>query len=224
MHMRRAAPFLLAALLLSLVANALLVRKWWNARAKQHTSATSRMDRTSAKAELYGTLPIDTADIVLFGDSHVELFPMELAGHCAVRNRGLSGETTADLLQRIGPILEARPRRVVIIAGVNDIFRKRSTEATEEDLQAILQALSEHGIEAVLTTIPPNSDGAAQREIDARNAMLRPLCARHGSTLVDLDPVLKKGGLLNPELTFDGLHLNAAGYHRLAGALAPQMR
>ena len=40
-----------------------------------------------------------------------------------------------------------------------------------------------------------------------------------GHRFVDLDSALRKDGLIDPALTFDGLHLNAKGYLRMAATL-----
>jgi lysophospholipase L1-like esterase len=48
---------------------------------------------------------------------------------------------------------------------------------------------------------------------------LAALCKGRGVTYLDLDSVLRKDGLIDPAFTFDGLHLNAQGYLRLAAVL-----
>ena len=60
---------------------------------------------------------------------------------------------------------------------------------------------------------------AVQDGIDTMNKDLATLCRSRGVRFVDLDSALRKDGLIDPALTFDGLHLNAKGYLRMAATL-----
>lgn len=178
-----------------------------------------------ARAELLDQIPIDSGDIVLLGDSHFENLPTcELFPSARIRNRGMSGQTTAEALASCGTILRSRPARVIILLGANDVLRSIGLDSQMRSLSALIDSLNTHEIETALVTVPPNIDPRLQTRIDERNQAMRLLAQERELTIIEMDPMLKRDGVLDPSLTFDGLHLNARGNRILADALDPQLR
>ncbi|MCI0347325.1 MAG: GDSL-type esterase/lipase family protein, partial [Chloroflexi bacterium] len=107
--------------------------------------------------------PLDpTRDVVVFfGDSitgghglPLEVtFPHRLGAALGrpVRNAGVSGDTTAGALQRLGSdVLAHRPKLVVVELGANDAFRRVPSAQTLQNLRTIVRRVRESGSGVVL--------------------------------------------------------------------------
>lgn len=148
-------------------------------------------------------------------------------------NRGISGQTTPQMLIRFRPdVIALKPEAVVILAGTNDIAGNTGPE-TLEDIEGYLTSMAElakaNGIRVVLSSVMPVCDyirpQTVQRppeKIVALNDWMRAYAAKNGfvyldyySAMVDDEQMFKR------ELTYDGLHPNAAGYD-VMGPLAEQ--
>ena len=77
-------------------------------------------------------------------------------------NRGISGQTTAQMLVRIYPdVIDLKPAAVVILAGTNDIAQNTgpaTAEMIEENIMAMTELAQQHGIKVLLCSITPVSD------------------------------------------------------------------
>lgn len=75
-----------------------------------------------------------------------------------VVNQGVSGDTTTDGLNRIGEVLAAKPRVVIVEFGGNDGLRGLPIETTRSNLEKIITTLRSAGVRILLAgmTLPPN--------------------------------------------------------------------
>lgn len=173
--------------------------------------------------------------VVFMGDSitdawgrryHKEFF----AGKPYV-NRGISGQTTPQMLIRFRPdVLALKPKAVVILAGTNDIAGNTGPMTVEEiegNLQSMAELAKANGIKVVLASVLPVSDyirPQIQRrppdKIKQLNTWIRDYAAKNGHVYLDYySAMLDDKTLLKQELTYDGLHPNDAGY-QIMGPLA----
>jgi lysophospholipase L1-like esterase len=143
-------------------------------------------------------------------------------------NRGISGQTTPQMLIRFRPdVIALQPKAVVILAGTNDIAGNTgpmSLEAIEDNLASMADLAQANGIRVVLASVMPVCDyhqpQTARRPPDkivALNAWIKSHAAKN--RLVYLDyyaAMLDDQQMLKRELTGDGLHPNAAGYDVMA--------
>ncbi len=146
-------------------------------------------------------------------------------------NRGISGQTTPQMLIRFRPdVIALKPKVVVILAGTNDIAGNTGPETLEEiegNLASMSQLAQANGIRVVLSSvtpvcdyIKPQTDHRPPDKIIALNAWIKDYCSRNGFTYLDYYPaMLDDNKMLKKELTGDGLHPNAAGYE-IMGPLA----
>lgn len=173
-------------------------------------------------------LPRLSADdvIVAFGDSLTygtgaaehESYPAVLAqltGRKVVRS-GVPGETTAQALQRLPGVLEKhKPKLVIVCLGGNDMLRKVSEPEIVANLRAIVRKAKDGGAAVVLIGVPrpalltsaPKFYGEIAREFGIP----------HESAVIT--SVLYKS-----DLKSDTIHPNAAGYHKIAEAVAALLR
>jgi lysophospholipase L1-like esterase len=143
-------------------------------------------------------------------------------------NRGISGQTTPQMLVRFRPdVIALKPKAVVILAGTNDVAGNTGPE-TLEDIEGNLESMSQlaqaNGIRVVLASvmpvcdyIKPQTERRPPDKIVALNAWIKEYCARSGFVYLDYYSAMLDGNkMLKQELTFDGLHPNAAGYQIMA--------
>jgi acyl-CoA thioesterase-1 len=127
-------------------------------------------------------------------------------------NAGSSGDTAAQGLARLEPVLRQRPDVLVVALGINDALRGLPVEETEAALQSILDGARSSGARLVLVGF--RARGPASPSLRAFEAMYARLAAERKLAFV---PDLLDGVAGDPELLFgDGLHPNAAGQMRLA--------
>jgi len=143
-------------------------------------------------------------------------------------NRGISGQTTPQMLIRFRPdVIALRPAVVVILAGTNDIAGNTgpmTLEATEDNLTSMTELARVNGIRVVLASllpvcdyIKPQTPRRSPEKIIALNAWMKEYAARNGLIYLDYySAMLDDNKMLKQEFTYDGLHPNDAGYEVMA--------
>jgi lysophospholipase L1-like esterase len=139
-------------------------------------------------------------------------------------NRGISGQTTPQMLIRFRPdVIALQPKAVVILAGTNDIAGNTgpmTLEAIEDNLVSMADLAAANGIRVVFSSVMPVCD-YIQNQTDRRpnetiislNQWMKDYAAKHNIVYLDYFTVmLDDKSVLKKELTFDGLHPNDAGY------------
>ncbi|WP_162932535.1 GDSL-type esterase/lipase family protein [Solimonas sp. K1W22B-7] len=162
--------------------------------------------------------------IVVLGDSitHGGRWDLMFPG-LPMRNFGISGERSEHLLTRLDPIIGLRPDKLFLLIGTNDLFVGRSVDDICSDVDQIIDRLSRAlpDCRIHLQTVMPRAEKYAER-IRALNLRYREIASRHGIHLIDLYPVFEDGkGKLRKALTYDGLHLQGAGYRIWGELLEP---
>lgn len=173
-----------------------------------------------------------SADVVMLGDSLTDGAEwQEMFAQPRIVNRGIDGDTTDGLLERLADVLALRPQVVFVMIGINDLAEGgRSVDAVFSTYRAIVAALVKGGARVVVqSTLPCHEAKAAWKSCQALNGPIRQLNARLATlasndvVYLDLASVLGAGGQLRGEFTVDGVHLNGDGYRRWRDAIAPFM-
>lgn len=73
-------------------------------------------------------------------------------------NFGVSGETSAQILARVGTVILAQPDVCVVLAGTNDVAGGVSAENAYANIAQIWKSLTSAGISVVAGTVFPRSD------------------------------------------------------------------
>lgn len=143
-------------------------------------------------------------------------------------NRGISGQTTPQMLIRFRPdVIALKPGVVVILAGTNDIAGNTgpsTLEAIEDNLMSMSELARANGIVVVLASLLPVCDyikpQTARRppeKIVALNAWIKEYAAKNRFIYLDYySAMVDDNKMLKQELTYDGLHPNDAGYEVMA--------
>jgi len=170
--------------------------------------------------------PPDAQRVVFMGDSITEGWSAGDPGFFASSsriNRGISGQTTPQMLVRFrDDVIAMKPRVVVILAGTNEIAGNTGP-ATEEQMAGHVASMVElaqaAGIRVVLLSVLPadrywwNTALKPAPRIVRLNQLLQQVAQAHRVTWVDLHPLMNDGkdGLLHA-YGEDGVHPNKAGY------------
>jgi lysophospholipase L1-like esterase len=178
------------------------------------------------------------ARVVFLGDSITDIWQNPQAGGFfpgkPYIDRGIGGQTTPQMVLRFRPdVIALEPRVVVILAGTNDIAGNTgpmSLEETEGNLASMSELAQVHGIRVVLASLTPVSDVTTPEgqkivqtvrrppeKILALNEWIKKYATEHGDVYLNYFPAMAdEKGFFKPELTYDGLHPNAAGYAVMA--------
>jgi lysophospholipase L1-like esterase len=146
-------------------------------------------------------------------------------------DRGISGQTTPQMLIRFRPdVIAFRPKVVVILAGTNDLAGNTgpmTLEATEDNLTSMAELARANGIRVVLASLLPVSDYEKNKDgnpiiqttrrppekIKALNQWMKDYCAKNDCVYLDyFSAMVDDKGFLKEELSKDGLHPDDKGY------------
>lgn len=173
----------------------------------------------------------DTQRVVFYGDSITDAWGRDggttfFPGKPYV-NRGISGQTTAQMLLRFRQdVIDLKPGAVVILAGTNDIAGNTglaSPRMIQDNLRSMAELAKANGIAVILASILPVSDypwrpGLQPADKVRRlNAWIRDYARAHGITYLDYYTALANAdGGMDRELAADGVHPTSAGYAKMA--------
>ena len=140
-----------------------------------------------------------------------------------IMNAGVSGDTTAGGLQRLGFTLNSLPQApvlVIISLGGNDMLRGLPPQQTRANLDAILTELGKRKIKAVLLGMlsAPNLGADYRAKFDP---IYPALAKKHDAALVPffLQPLIGRPDLIQP----DHIHPTLPGIDLMVGSTVEQV-
>ena len=174
----------------------------------------------------FDTETVRQGGIVFLGNSITEFGDWSRLLHRPlVFNRGIAGDNTFGMLDRLNEVIRLRPARLYIEAGINDIGQGVPVGMIVGNISAMVRAVHVHSPQTrvfVWSVLPSNSDSQTDYpEIFGKNAvvaqvdrLLRERAPADRFTYLDLAGRLtdSKGDLDRRYAQPDGLHLNEAGY------------
>lgn len=193
----------------------------------QDWNQLGRYHRADLRLEAGPSVP---GRVVFLGDSITDIWNLKkfFPGKPYV-NRGISGQTTPQMLIRMFPdVIDLHPAAMILLAGTNDIARNTGPETAkmiEQNFEAMTELAQEHHIKVILCSLTPVSNYTKYVQTVHRppaqilklNAWIKSYAARVHATfanyyaaLVDSKGMLKKG------YSNDGLHPNDRGFALLA--------
>lgn len=177
------------------------------------------------RATLFEVLPVGSHDIVFVGNSITDGSEWsELFGRPRILNRGISGDISEGVLDRMDAILCGHPAKIFLMIGTNDLARDISVDTVVENIGRIIdRTLAESPstmfyVQSILPVSPHfgrfGGHTAKGAEIREANERLRALAAEKGVVYIDLHSLFTdpETGDMNLRYTNDGLHLMGEGY------------
>ncbi len=142
-------------------------------------------------------------------------------------NRGISGQTTPQMLVRFRQdVVNLKPKVVVILAGINDIAEntgKTTLDAIEDNFSSMSEIARANGIRVALCSVLPASGFPwhpglePAPKVKALNAWLKDYAAKHNLVYIDYYTSMANAeGGLKSDLGSDGVHPNKVGYEIMA--------
>lgn len=142
---------------------------------------------------------------------------------------GVSGQSSTQILARVGDAVASPAGTIVVLMGANDSAGTGPFDTvTRPNLDATVAALLAGGKTPVLATLPPRGTSASpatttQKQFIAKyNLYVRRLAAKLGTPLVDYYTALvdTTGDYYHASVAGDGIHPNAAGWSTMGTVLS----
>lgn len=183
------------------------------------------------RKSLFEVLPITSKDIVFLGNSITDWSEWgELLGNPHVKNRGIAGDLTQNVLDRLYQVTDGKPKKIFLLIGINDLNGDPArTDQAVRNIQTIIERIQKESPKTKLyvQSILPVGEQLRVRipEITKANIAIKKICEDKGVTYIDLHPVFAdENGRLRKEYTNDGIHIMGAGYKAWAEVLRPYVK
>ncbi|NOS91276.1 MAG: hypothetical protein HOP30_05105 [Cyclobacteriaceae bacterium] len=196
------------------------------AQTKRYDTIRYARDYYQKRLILFKSEPIQKESIVILGNSIAEYGDWQkLLGDSRIVNRGIAGDNTFGVLDRVDDVIISRPHKLLIEIGINDISQDIPVSIIVKNIFTIIERVKAKSPETKIYvhSILPTNDRVKNEYPDAYNKIaqsvlvnteLKRSAKERMFTYVDLSAVLKdKNGKLDEKYAEpDGLHLNQTGY------------
>jgi len=172
----------------------------------------------------FRTLPRSKEDILFVGNSITDGSGWgELFNDLHVKNRGISGDYTAGVLNRLKDITDGRPAKIFLMIGVNDLSRNTAPDSIVKNICLAVSYIRQEMPSTkvyVQSILPVNAvfgkfggHTKKKNEILEANRLLQEKAMATGFVFIDMYTAFSDlNGALDTKLTNDGLHLKGSGY------------
>lgn len=191
--------------------------KFWN----KITNITKINYQYEERTTLFDSYVTQNTDIVFVGDSITQRCDYNELFGISIANRGVGGDTTEGVLNRIDDIIKLKPKKMFIMIGINDLGKGYRIDDIISNYKKILSEISEKLPNTkiyVQSILPINNSKATEVNINNEsvietNKRLASLCKEFNMEYIDLfTEFVDDNGQLNPKLSGDGVHLMGKGY------------
>lgn len=185
--------------------------------------------------EQFRDYPNSREDVIFLGNSITAYTNWnELLGLPYVRNRGISGDTTFGIIERLDEVTEGNPEKVFLLIGINDISRNVPVKLILRNYKRIINQIKKESPDTeiyVQTVLPVNNTFSRYKNhynkdeiIYSVNCGIKNMAKTLEVILIDLHPhFLDSENRLNKNYTEEGLHINAKGYGLWRRILTPYL-
>ena len=182
--------------------------------------STYYLQRTS----LFELMPLQKDDAVFVGNSITDGAEWsELFGDVHVKNRGISGDITSGVIHRWNQIVQAKPKKVFLMIGTNDLARGASVDSIVKNILLLADYLKQESpaTQLFIQSILPVTDfykkfgghTSKSLQIQEANNRLKSNANLHQYKYIDLHAAfINAVGKMDEAYTNDGLHLTGKGY------------
>jgi len=165
-------------------------------------------------------LPMTKEAIIFLGDSITEYGQWEeFTQHPKVRNRGIAGDTTPNLLKRLAAVTKMQPAKIFLMIGINDFLFFDRHQIIKNYTQIVEQIQKESpNTQLYLQSVLPVNPTIRNIQLDNQEVLLlnkeiQALAVNAQVHYIDLHTLLvDEAGNLDKQYTRDGIHLNVGAY------------
>ena len=156
---------------------------------------------------------IQDYDVIFLGDSITnagrwsEFFP-----NYKVANRGIGGDSSIGVLKRLDTVIDSKPKTVFIMLGINDIASNITAENVFSNYTKIVDTLIDNNINIVIQSTLLSYNKKWNSEVNILNEKLITLSKEKGITYIDLNSIFAPNGILERNVSIDGVHLHSDEY------------
>jgi lysophospholipase L1-like esterase len=176
------------------------------------------------RSSLFRLLPITKGDIIFLGNSITNGNEWdELFADSHIKNRGISGDITAGILNRLDEVTARKPEKLFLLIGINDLAHGLLPDSVARNIFTIIRRMHQESpatriyVESILPVndhfknFPTHVTKALQ--IRQTDSLLKLNASQLEYRYIDLYPFFcDKNGQLDTLYTNDGLHEKGAGY------------
>ncbi len=178
------------------------------------------------RMEYFSKTPIPKNAIIFLGNSITERAEwQELLADSKypVINRGIGGDNSFGILARMDEIVNAKPKAIYLMDGINDQFRKLPHEVSVNNYRRIIRKIKQQSPKTKIyieSALPINEEMTKEAYTKGRNVLVpalnqkvKAMAQEEGVTYIDICPLFQdENGVLKKEFTMDGVHLKASAY------------
>lgn len=172
------------------------------------------------RKEQFEMLPNTENEIIMLGNSITDQCEWhELFNNINVKNRGIGGDDTDGVLERLSEVTESKPSKIFIMIGTNDLAYSKTVDHVVENYKKIISQIQAESpstkiyIESILPVDYSIHYTRPIADIIRINDQLKEITRHNNLIYIDLFSIFKTDqNKLNPAYSFDGLHLNGKGY------------
>jgi hexosaminidase len=186
---------------------------------KDETFPTFYQQRSS----LFRLLPQTEGDVIFLGNSITNGSEWdELFADPHLKNRGISGDVTAGVLNRLDEVIARKPAKIFLLIGINNLAAGHTPDSVARSIFVIADRIANGtpGTRLFVQSILPVSDAFNKfpnhvnkgEQVKQTNVLLRAGADAHHYTFIDLYPSFcNSDQKLDTLYTNDGLHQKGAG-------------
>ena len=172
------------------------------------------------RKEQFEMLPDTEHEIIFLGNSITDQAEWhEIFNNLDVKNRGIGGDDTDGILERLDEVVSSHPEKIFLMIGTNDLAYGKSVDHVLGNYKTILDRITAGSpltkvyIQSVLPTEDAIHTTRSNADIILINSQLQEICKQRGLIYIDLfTPFATGDHKLNLDYSIDGLHLNGKGY------------
>lgn len=138
----------------------------------------------------------------------------ELLNNDLIQNRGIAGDTTDGVLDRLNSV-NKNLKQAFIMIGINDFFQEKSVEYVFSNYLKIIENLQQKGIKVYIQStlfVGESKPAKYNEKVETLNEKLKNYAKENNLIFIDLNKQLAPNKTLKNEFSYDELHLNGKAY------------
>ena len=138
----------------------------------------------------------------------------ELLNNDLIQNRGIAGDTTDGVLDRLDSV-NKNLKQAFIMIGINDFFQEKSVDYVFSNYLKIIENLQQKGIKVYIQStlfVGESKPAKYNQKVEALNEKLKSYAKENSLIFIDLNKILAPNKTLKNDFSSDELHLNGKAY------------